>query len=46
MKIIGIGPGFYIGGAGGGSCDQAPVHCTSEENEDLDEISVRTDFVN
>ena len=26
MKIIGIGPGFYIGGSGGGgSCPQAPV---------------------
>ena len=25
MKIIGIGPGFYIGGVGGGSCPQAPV---------------------
>ena len=26
MKIIGIGPGFYIGGrGGGGSCPQAPV---------------------
>ena len=24
MKIIGIGPGFYIGGRGG-SCPQAPV---------------------
>ena len=26
MKIIGIGPGFYIGGSGGGGpCPQAPV---------------------
>ena len=29
MKIIGIGPGFYIGGSGGGgSCPQALVRGT------------------
>ena len=31
MKIIGISPGFYIGGSGGGgSCPQAPVVLWSE----------------
>ena len=25
MRIIGIGPGVYIGGGGGGACPQAPL---------------------
>ena len=32
MKIIGIGPGFYIGGSGGGSCPQAPVKFSVLDN--------------